>query len=107
MDRYNELMELVPADSKDLVNNTVKEIVFLEAQLDTLRELPFIRVNPDNKTQQKSTPAYKMYKEFLQQYNNCVKLVESVIYRDKRLEGEEVEESPLRAWFRSKEVNND
>lgn len=105
MDRYDELMELVPQESRDLVNNTVKEIVFLETQLDSLRELPFIRVNPDNKAQQKSTPAYKMYKEFLQQYNNCVKLVESVIYRDKRLENEEAEESPLRAWFKSKDYD--
>lgn len=103
--RYDELMELVPSDSKDLVNNTVKEIVFLERQLDDLRELPFIKINPNNKAQQKSTPAYKMYKEFLQQYNNCVKLVESVIYRDKRLDSEEAEESPLRAWIKSKDYD--
>ena len=41
-----------------------------------------------------------MYKEFLQQYINCVKAVEYVIYRDRRAEPGETEESPLREWFK-------
>lgn len=101
MDRYDELVKLIPDDSIDLVKNTLEEIVFLEARLSELKKLPFIKVNPDNHELQKSTPASKMYKELLQQYNNCVKLVEAVIYRDKKLDTSEVEESPLRKWFRA------
>lgn len=101
MNRCDELLELIPEDSRDLVKTTVKEIVFLENRLEELKELPFINVNPKNKIQQKNTPAFKMYKELLQQYTNCIKLVESVIYRDKRLESGEVEESPLRKWFKN------
>ena len=101
MDRYDELVKLVPDDSIDLVKNTLEEIVFLETRLSELKKLPFIKVNPDNPELQKSTPASKMYKELLQQYNNCIKLVEAVIYRDKKLDTSEAEESPLRKWFRA------
>lgn len=99
--RKEELLDLIPEDSLSLVSDTVDEIVFLEGKLDELRALPFIQINPKNTMQQRSTPAAKMYKEFLQQYINCVKMIEYVIYKDKRLEGDEEEESPLRKWFNS------
>lgn len=101
MSRRDELLELIPEDSIQLLTNTVDQIVFLEAQLEYLKTLPFIAVNPNNAMQQRSTPAHKMYKEYLQQYINCIKAVEYVIYKDKRLEGDETEESPLREWFKS------
>lgn len=99
-DREAELKELVSDESIELISEVIDEIIFLENKLNELKKLPFIQVNPKNPAQQRNTPAAKMYKEFLQQYINCIKLVESVIYKDKRLEGEEVEESPLRKWFR-------
>lgn len=99
--RKEELLALIPEDSLSLVSETVDEIIFLEGKLTELRKLPFIKVNPKNTAQQKNTPAAKMYKEFLQQYINCIKMLEYVIYKDKRLEGEEEEESPLRKWFNS------
>ena len=37
MSRYDELMELIPDDSKDLVNEVVEEIIFLEEKLEELR----------------------------------------------------------------------
>lgn len=100
MSRYDELIDLVPEDSRDLVKDVVEEIVFLEGKLEELKKLPFIQIHPTDSSVQRNTPAGKMYKEFLQQYINCVKVIEGVIYRDKRLEGDEVEESPLRKWFR-------
>lgn len=100
MSRREELEKIIPEDSKELVNEVLDDIIFLEDKLTELKKLPFIEVNPKNPMKQRNTPASKLYKEFLQQYINCVKLVESVIYRDKRLEGDEVEESPLRKWFR-------
>lgn len=98
-DRYSEIMALVPDESKDLVGEVVEEIIFLEGKLNKLKNLPFIEVNPNNPMRQRNTPAAKMYKEFLQQYINCIKVIENVIYRDKRLDGDELEESPLRKWF--------
>ena len=100
MTRCEELLALLPEDSKELVSDVVDEVVFLEERLTELKLLPFIQVNPNNTMQQRSTPAAKQYKEFLQQYINCIKVIEAVIYKDKRLEGDEVEESPLRKWFR-------
>lgn len=99
MTRRDELISIVPEDSLELVTSVIDDVVFLEERLTELKKLPFIQVNPKNPMQQRSTPASKQYKEFLQQYINAVKMIEGVIYRDKRLEGDEAEESPLRKWF--------
>ncbi len=100
MSRREELVKLIGEDSLELVSEVVDEVIFLEEKLTELKKLPFIQVHPQDATKQRNTPAAKMYKEFLQQYINCVKLIEGVIYREKRLEGDEVEESPLRKWFK-------
>lgn len=100
MNRREELEKIIPEESLDLVNSVLDDVVFLEERLTELKKLPFIEVHPKNPMKQRSTPASKMYKEFLQQYINCIKMIEYVIYKDKRLDGEEAEESPLRRWFK-------
>ena len=100
MTRREELVAIIPEESLELVTSVIDDVVFLEGRLTELKDLPFIEVNPKNPTKQRSTPASKLYKEFLQQYINCIKMIEYVIYKDKRLEGDEVEESPLRKWFK-------
>ena len=101
MNRREELAALIPAESLGLVGDVLDQIIFLEGKLNELKALPFIQVHPKNPMLQRNTPAAKMYKEFLQQYVNCIKLLEYVIYKDKRLDTEEAEESPLRKWFKS------
>ena len=49
--------------------------------------------------QQKSTPAAKQYKEFLQQYNNSLRLLFRI---SGNLDGESEEESPLRKWVNAR-----
>ena len=100
MSRREEIIALVPEESLELVTSVIDDVVFLEERLEELKKLPFIEINPKNPMKQRSTPASKLYKEFLQQYVNCIKMIEYVIYKDKRLEGDEAEESPLRKWFR-------
>ena len=107
MDRREELLELIGEESQALVVEVVDEVIFLEEKLEELKKLPFIQFNPKNPAQQRSTPAAKQYKEFLQQYTNCIKMLEYVIYKEKRLEGEEVEDSPLRKWFKAHEKSVD
>lgn len=68
-------------DVREILRPTIKELVYLEGKLAELRELPFLRVNPANPAQQKVTPAAKQYKELLQQYNNCTKLVLVAVQR--------------------------
>lgn len=100
MSRREQLVAIVPEESLELVTSVIDDVIFLEDRLTELKKLPFIEVNPNNPMKQRSTPASKLYKEFLQQYINCIKMIEYVIYKDKRLEGDEAEESPLREWFR-------
>ena len=106
MSRRNELVAIVPEDSLELVTSVIDDVIFLEERLTELKKLPFIEINPKNPMKQRNTPASKLYKEFLQQYINCIKMIEGVIYRDKRLEGEEETESPLRKWFRENAEKN-
>lgn len=73
----------------------IDHIVFLEKQLSELKQLPFIEVNPKNPMQQRLTPAAKQYKELLQQYNNCIKILLSAAHKT---DGEEV--SPLREYLK-------
>ena len=101
MNRREELIAIIPEESMELVTSVIDDVVFLEERLTELKELPFIEVNPKNPMKQRSTPASKLYKEFLQQYINCIKMIEYVIYKEKRLDGDEETESPLREWFRN------
>ena len=74
----------------------IEETIFLEEQLIELKELPFIQVSKKNPAIQKTTPAAKQYKEFLQQYNNCLR----ILFRMTGEMEENDEESPLRKWAR-------
>lgn len=91
-DRKKELLEIV-GDDVALIP-LVDEMLYLEGQLEIYRELPKIKVHPTDKSKQKATPAAKLYKEYLQQYVNVVKLLVKATGAD---ESEEV--SPLRKWL--------
>ena len=82
----------------EIVTPLIDDVVFLEERLEELRQLPFIRVNPKNDADQKATPAAKQYKEFLQQYNNCIKILASVLTKNSA-----EEESPLRAFLKGRD----
>lgn len=92
MTRQEELQNVVDNDTTFLP--LIKEIIYIEEQLDQLRALPKIKVHPNDPSRQKATPAAKLYKEYLQQYINAIKVLE------KRANIEETEEiSPLRRWL--------
>lgn len=79
----------------------VDEIIFLEEKLVELKQYPFLSVNPSNHSQQKATPASRQYKEFLQQYNNSLKLLLHIT-GDMGANADDTAESPLREWVRSR-----
>lgn len=83
-------------DVQKVIAPMIDDVVFLESQLEELRKLPFLRVNPDNQSLQKPTPAAKQYKELLQQYNNCIKILTGTLRRS-----EIEDESPLRAYLKT------
>lgn len=98
--RKEELLKLVSksGDEKVKAERLIDEIIFLEARLEELKKLPFIKINPQDPTKQKSTPAARQYKEFLQQYNNSFKLLLKISGDLGDIE----EESPLRKWLKEK-----
>lgn len=101
MGRKEELEKLVYKENSgnDIkASKLIDEIVYLEEQMDELKKLPFIKVHPKNPLLQKSTPAAKLYKEMLQQYNNSLRL----LLRIAGDLGESEEISPLRKWVKSR-----
>ena len=97
MSRFEELTALcseLDTAAKTTTAPLLGEIVFLEERLTELKKYPFISVNPKNPAQQKPTPAAKQYKEFLQQYNNCIKILLGVLGKI-----ENAETSPLREYL--------
>ena len=101
MTRKEELTEIICRhDSTNTIKaeQLIDEVIFIEEQLVELKKLPFIAVNPKNPMQQKTTPAAKIYKELLQQYNNSLRL----LFRLSGDMGEVEEESPLRKWIRNR-----
>ena len=100
MERREELLKLVNDSNSSVLTPLIDKLLFLEGQLERLEKLPMIKVHPENPEIQKTTPAAKLYKEFLQQYVNVVKAVSHTV-GDKADE----EESPLRKWVRSRNVD--
>lgn len=93
MTRKEELLKTIEHDITLIP--LVTEMVYLEEQLDELRALPKIKVHPTDKTKQKTTPAAKLYKEYLQQYTNIVRILTRATGTDM-----DDEESPLRKWMK-------
>lgn len=94
-EHLTKIFESVDENVKDIILPMIDDVVFLEDKLEELRKLPFIRFNPNNPSQQKNTPAAKLYKELLQQYNNCIKIMCGVLSKNG-----EAEESPLQAYLK-------
>lgn len=86
---------------RSMIDPLITEAAYLETELNALRALPKIRVHPADLTQQKTTPAAKLYKELLQQYTNCMKLLIIVARRDAP-----EEESPLRQYLEERRRMN-
>ena len=96
-EELRRIFDGIDGDAKSAVARLIDETIFLENQLDDLRRLPMIRVHPSDPYMQKVTPAAKLYKEYLQQYTNCIKVLLGVLG-----DGAQEEESPLRQWLEAK-----
>lgn len=100
MDRREELLKLAKDSNSSTVVPLIDKMLFIEGQLEKLEKLPMIKVNPNNPEQQKTTPAAKLYKEFLQQYTNIIKVISHATSTDN-----DEEDSPLRKWVKSRHVD--
>ena len=97
MDRKAELIKLVNNSNSAVLIPLIDKMLYLENQLENLEKLPMIKIRPDCPEIQKATPAAKLYKEFLQQYTNIVKIVARITDDENSKET-----SPLRAWVESR-----
>lgn len=93
MCRFEELFKSVEND--ETLKPLIEQMVYLEGELETLKKLPKYKIHPNDPTRQKITVAGKLYKEYLQQYINVVKVVVRITGID-----ESEEDSPLRDWMR-------
>lgn len=103
MDRREELLNCfkdVSEEKKLIVSNLIDEFLFLEAQLKELRGKPMTKTHPKDKQRVKATESAKLYKEFLQQYNNTLKNLLSLFKKN-----EEKEKSPLRIYLENLNKN--
>lgn len=67
--------------SKDVIDSTINDLVFLEKQIAYLKTLPFIRIDSKNPAKQVQTPAAKLFKELSQSKDGKVKILLTVINR--------------------------
>lgn len=95
MTRKEELLQIIENDV--VLIPLVNEIITIESRLEEVSKLPFYKVNPKNPEQQKMLPAFRIYKELLQQYTNCIKVLSSASGQD-----DSEEQSPLRKWVNSR-----
>ena len=58
--------------------------------------MPKLRIHPKDPAKQTATAAAKLYKEYMQQYLNAIKILMRRAGTD-----EADEDSPLRAWFKA------
>lgn len=93
MDRRTEIFEYCGKDENLLP--VIENVVYLEGILSELQQKPKIKFHPTDPTKQKVLPAAKLYKEYMQQYLNAIKVL-------MRAAGKDVadDDSPLRAYFR-------
>ena len=100
MTRKEEILKYIKENRPnefDLLSPLVDDVVFLEERLENLRKLPLLEVHPSDNSRQRSTPSSKLYKELLQQYNNCLKLIAVKAGGD-----DSEEESPLRKFAKER-----
>ena len=100
MTRKEEFLKYIKENRQqevEVLSPLLDDILYLEERLTELRKLPFIEVHPVDKGKQRTTPAAKLYKELLQQYNNCMKLI---ILKSSVEDSDE--ESPLRQYMKQR-----
>ena len=72
MERAEKLRELA-TDVKTA--QLVEEMILLESQLAEIKQLPFYRINPNNKEEMKIMPAFHAYHKCLSAYKEIIKLL--------------------------------
>lgn len=78
-EQLNFIFKDVDENEKKLIDPLLDELVDMETQLEELRKLPMIRINPKNPAIQKKTEAAKLRKEISQSYMNAIRILCSIL----------------------------
>ena len=84
MGRKEELEKIfkgIDENERSLINPLINEVIFLEDQMTSLKTLPFIRINKEDNSKQKITPAAKLYKECSQSYMNAIRILSAMLHK--------------------------
>lgn len=100
--KLRQIFSGIDGDVNETVSQLIDETVYLEQQLTLLRGDSMFRVHPQNPELVKVSPRAKLYKEFLQQYTNCIKSLLAVLNKNAP---EEV--SPLRQWLEERQKQHE
>ena len=82
--RREELQDIVKHigdEKKAVIEPLIEDIVYMEDELEKLRQLPRIRVHPKSPERQMITPAGKLYKETQQSYTAAIKIIMTALYK--------------------------
>ena len=91
LESLRTIFEKVDADKAAVISPLLPQVVFMEERLESLLKVPHIRIHPDNPSRQEITAAGKQYKEMMQAYNNCLKILLSTLGRYSQEEADEFE----------------
>ena len=81
-DRYAELLSVfqgVPEGDVAVIRPLIKEVAYLETEMDRLRKMPHVVVHPKHPEIQKTTPAAREYKTCSQSYMNAIRILLGVL----------------------------
>ena len=71
----------VDEDKRTLAFDTIDEYLFFLERIEELKELPIIRVHPQNRARQELTPAAKLIREYSQAVDAKRKTLLMILYR--------------------------
>ena len=71
----------VEEDKRSLAYDTIDEYLFFLDRIAELKELPIIRIHPQNKARQELTPAAKLIREYSQAVDAKRKTLLTILYR--------------------------
>jgi hypothetical protein len=91
-EQLKDIFKDIDENEQKLINPLLDEVIFLEEQMQKLKKLPFININPKNQAQQKKTEAAKLYKECSQSYMNAIRILCSLLHKVEGAENDPVDE---------------
>lgn len=104
--KLTEIFKDVEESKRKLVEGIIQETAYLKGELFTMKQIldetGMIRVNPANKTMQKSMPIANEYRRTINIYALNIKILNGILMKD-TIETDD----PFDEWLKEKGMNNE